>query len=121
MDIMLITVRRILDERKQEILREQAREGINLGGHGRLIMTGRHAEELFEVETAIRAVIDLDNCYHIRMGTQDFNNQVSLCASVLSHIDRALPINRTEGTTNIINTHLYLALENLNLALEYIS
>ena len=46
MDIMLITVRRILDERKQEILREQAREGINLGGYERLTMTGRHAEEL---------------------------------------------------------------------------
>ena len=120
MDIILVTVKRILDERKQEILRHQARETANFSGYEKLTMTGKHAEELFEVESAIRAVTNLDNCYHIRIGTGDFNNQVSLCASVLSHIDRALPINRTEDTTNIINTHLYLALENLKLALEYI-
>lgn len=120
MDIILETVKNILNEKKQEILRHQARESTNFTGYEKLTMTGRHAEELYEIESAIRAATDLDNCYHIRMGTGDFNNQVSLCASVLSHIDRALPINRTEDTTNIVNTHLYLALENLKLALEYI-
>ena len=112
MDIMLITVKRFLDERKQEILRHQARESANFTGYGKLTMAGKHAEELFEVESAIRAFTNLANCYHIRMGTKAFNGQISLCGSVLSDIDRALPINRTEDTTNIINTHLYLALEN---------
>ena len=113
MDIILKTVKIILDERKEELLRHQAR-------YSTLAVSGIHTEEMFEIETAIRAVTNLDNCYHIRIGTKAFNGQISLCGSVLSDIDRALPINRTEDTTNIINTHLYLALENLKLALAYL-
>ena len=120
MDIMLITVKRFLDKRKQEILRHQARESANFTGYEQITRTSKHAEELLEIETAIRAVTNLAKCYHIRIGTKAFNGQISLCGSVLSDIDRALPINRTEDTTNIINTHLYLALENLKLALEYL-
>ena len=116
MDIILKTVKRILVERKEELLRHQAR---GLSNHTRY-STLAVSEEMFEIESAIRTVTNLDNCYHIRIGTKAFNGQISLCGSVLSDIDRALPINRTEDTTNIINTHLYLALENLNLALEYL-
>lgn len=120
MDIILNTVKRILDERKQELLRQQARESTNFTGYEKLTMFGKHTEELFEIESAIRAITNLDNCYHIRIGTQFFNGQISLCGSVLSDIDRALPKDRPKEVTDIINTHLYLALENLKLALEYL-
>ena len=120
MDIKLITVKRFLDERKEELLRHQARESANFTGYEQLTMTSKHAEELFEVESAIRAFTNLANCYHIRMGTKAFNGQISLCGYVLSDIDRALPKDKSKEHTDIINTHLYLALENLKLALAYL-
>lgn len=118
MDIKLITVKRILDEKQQELLREQARESANFTGYEKLTM--KHAEELYEIESAIRAITNLDSCYHIKIGTKAFNGQISLCGYVLSDIDRALPKDKSKEHTDIINTHLYLALENLKLALAYL-
>ena len=113
MDIILKTVKRILDERKEELLRHQAR-------YSTLAVSGIHTEEMHEIESAIRAVTNLDSCYHIRIGTKAFNGQISLCGYVLSDIDRALPKDKSKEHTDIINTHLYLALENLKLALAYL-
>lgn len=121
MDISLITVKRILEERKQEIMRERARKDINLSAYQTLTQAGARATEMYEIETAIKCIHELDRCFHIRNYSSEYNQQIAKCGFVLSNLDLAIKKPNPNVNTDIINTHLYLALENLNLALEYIS